>query len=435
MPGADSTTAIESVFRLEFPRLVAGLTRFTGDVAVAEELAQDALVDALAQWPEQGTPRNPGAWLMTVGKRKAIDRFRRDRTRDEKYSALAHEGAPPAGGSGGTDGRDGPPGTSGVFEDHIDDDILRLMFVSCHPVLSVKARTALTLRLVGGLTTTEIARAYVEPEPTVAQRIARAKQTISKAGVPFEVPEGEDRDARLGSVLEVIYLVFNEGYAATSGDGWMRPALCGEGLRLGRQLAVLAPDEPEVHGLVALMEIQSSRLHARIGPDGEPVLLHDQDRRLWDRLLIRRGLDALDRVAQLGGARGPYALQASIAACHAVAFRPEDTDWQRVVSLYGTLAEVAPSPIVELNRAVAVSMAAGPAAGLDVLDQLQATGRLDGYHLLPSVRGDLLAKLGRHDEAAAAFERAAALTRNASEQQLLTDRAGQSRRAASEPAT
>lgn len=420
VPGADSTTAIESVYRIEFPCLVAGLTRYVGDIGVAEELAQDALLDALAQWPADGTPRNPGAWLMTVGKRKAIDRFRRDRVRDGKYAQVRREDAVPELAS------KAPPGIAGVVDDEIDDDMLRMMFVACHPVLSVKARTSLTLRLVGGLSTSEIARAYLEPEPTVAQRIGRAKQTIAREQIPFEVPSGDDRAARLASVLEVVYLIFNEGYAATSGAEWTRPALCAEGLRLGRVLAQLAPDEPEVHGLVALMEIQSSRLRSRHGPGGEPVLLLDQDRRTWDRLLIDRGLDALGRVTELGGAHGPYALQASIAACHAVAFRPEDTDWERVVSLYGVLAQVSPSPIVELNRAVAVSMAFGPDAALELLDQLADTGTLDGYHLLHGVRGDLLEKTGRRDEAADEFTKAAALTDNDSERELMLRRAEQS---------
>lgn len=403
--------------RIEFAKLVAGLTRFVGDVGLAEELAQDALVDALVQWPAEGTPRNPGAWLMAVGKRKAIDRFRRDRTLADKYAQLGR------GGEENELSSVAPPGTSSAFEDHIDDDVLRLMFVACHPLLPVAARTALTLRLVGGLTTAEIARAYLEPEPTVKQRISRAKRTIAKAGIPFEVPEGDDRAARLGTVLEVVYLIFNEGYSATAGADWTRPALCAEALRLGRVLAELAPDEPEVHGLVALMEIQSSRLRARRGADGEPVLLLDQDRRTWDRLLINRGLAALERARGLDGERGPYALQAAIAACHAHAFRVEDTDWPRIVQLYGELAEVTPSPIVELNRAVAVSMAFGPAAGLDLVDQLAASGTLDGYHLLASVRADLLDKLGRPGEAAAELRHAASLTRNDQERQLLTERA------------
>jgi predicted RNA polymerase sigma factor len=354
---------------------------------------------------------------MTVGKRKAIDRFRRERTLDDRYAQLGREGGAHEARSAA------PPGTRGEFEDHIDDDVLRLMFVACHPILPVAARTALTLRLVGGLTTAEVARAYLEPEATVKQRILRAKRAIARAGVPFEVPGGDDRAARLGSVLEVIYLIFNEGYSATAGPDWTRPALCAEALRLGRVLAELAPDESEVHGLAALMEIQSSRLAARRGPDGEPVLLHLQDRRSWDRLLINRGLAALERVRALAGARGPYALQAAIAACHAVAFRVEDTDWPRVVTLYGELAEVAPSPIVELNRAVAVAMASGPQAGLDLVDRLGASGTLDGYHLLYGVRGDLLAKLGRSAEAAAEFRRAASLTGNERERRLLRARA------------
>lgn len=418
MPEVDPATAIEAAFRIEFPRLVAGLTRTTGDVALAEELAQDALVDALVQWPERGTPTNPGAWLMAVAKRKAIDRFRRDRTRDAKYAEIGRGEPGPSAESAA------PPGTDATLDDDIDDDVLRLVFVACHPVLSVPARTALTLRLVGGLTTAEIARAYLIPEATVKQRILRAKRTIADAAVPFEVPTGEDRAGRLASVLEVIYLVFNEGYTASAGSDWMRPGLCAEALRLGRVLSGLVPDEPEVHGLTALMEIQASRLHARVGPDGEPVLLVDQDRHRWDRLLIRRGHAALDRARDLGGEDGPYALQAAIAACHADAFRIEETDWPQVVALYGRLVEVAPSPIVELNRAVAVSMAFGPAPALDLVDQLVASGTLDGYHLLPGVRGDLLEKLGRTDEAAAEFRRAAALTDNASVQRLLLDRAG-----------
>ncbi len=418
MSSTDPTAAIEAVFRIEFARLVAGLTRFAGDVGVAEELAQDALVDALIQWRSEGIPRNPGAWLMTVGKRKAIDRFRRERNLDGKYAQIGRRDVVPDARSAA------PPGTHGAFEDHIDDDVLRLMFVACHPILSVPARTALTLRLVGGLTTAEIARAYLEPEPTVAQRIVRAKKAIGKAEIPFEVPEGVDRAARLGSVLQVIYVIFNEGYSATAGSDWMRPALCAEALRLGRVLGELAPEESEVQGLTALMEIQSSRLRARRGPGGRPVLLLDQDRRTWDRLLITRGLAALARARALGGERGPYALQAAIAACHVVAFRPEDTDWPKVVALYGELAEVTPSPIVELNRAVAVSMAFGPEAGLALVDQLRGTNTLDRYHLLHGVRGDLLDKLGRHEEATAEFTRAASLTQNASEHELLMARAG-----------
>lgn len=417
MTAPDSTAAIEAVFRIEFARLVGGLTRFVGDVGLAEDFAQEALLDALVQWPGKGMPRNPGAWLMAVGKRKAIDRFRRDRNLTAKYETLGRDQQPPEMVSSA------PLGTSGYVEDRVDDDVLRLMFVACHPVLPIAARTALTLRLVGGLTTAEIARAFVEPEATVKQRILRAKRTIAKAGVAFEVPEGDDRATRLGSVLEVVYLMFNEGYSATSGSDWTRPSLCAEALRLGRVVAALMPGEPEAHGLAALMEFQSSRLSARRGPDGEPVLLNDQDRRRWDRLLINRGLAALDRAAALDGTKGPYALQAAIAACHTAAVRADDTDWPRIVALYGELAEVAPSPIVHLNRAVAVSMAYGPQAGLDLVDQLCASGAIDRYHLLYGVRGDLLEKVGRSDEAATEFRRAASLTRNESEQRLLEARA------------
>jgi RNA polymerase sigma factor (sigma-70 family) len=411
VPATDSTAAAEAVFRIEFPRIVAGLTRYVGDIDLAEELAQDAMVDALRQWPREGTPDNPGAWLMTVGKRKAVDRFRRDRTREAKYAQL------------GTGPEVDDPFDDVSFEDHIDDDQLRLIFTACHPLLPVPARVALTLRLVGGLTTAEIARAYVLPEATIAQRIVRAKKTISNAGVPFEVPTGDDRAARLASVLEVVYLIYNEGYSATAGDDWLRPELCADALRLGRLLASLGPDEAEVHGLLALMEIQSSRLRARTGPTGEPILLLDQDRTQWDRLLINRGLASLARAEELAEQRGPYTLQAAIAACHARAFRPGETDWERVAMLYGELTEATPSPIVELNRAVAVSMAFGPAAGLDLVDQLVESGTLDRYHLLRSVRGDLLEKLGRREEAAAEFERAAALAQNARERQLSLDRA------------
>jgi RNA polymerase sigma factor (sigma-70 family) len=416
MPATDSTAALEAVFRIEFPRVVAGLTRYVGDIGVAEELAQDAVVDALRQWPGEGLPNNPGAWLMTVAKRKAVDLFRRNRTQAEKYEQMS---APHP--------IDEPPGDVD-FEDHIEDDQLRLMFMACHPVLSVPARVALTLRLVGGLTTAEIARAYVVPEATVAQRIVRAKKTLTTAQVPFEVPVGDDRAVRLGSVLEAVYLIYNEGYSATSGRDWLRPELCAEALRLGRGLAALIPDEPEVHGLVALLEIQSSRLHARTGPTGEPILLLDQDRRTWDRLLINRGLAALARAEDLDEHRGPYTLQAAIAACHARAFRPAETDWVRVAELYGELAEATPSPIVELNRAVAVSMAFGADAGLRLVDLLVESGTLDRYHLLRSVRGDLLDKLGRHAEAAAEFQDAAGLTQNARERQLSLDRAAHSMR-------
>ena len=398
---------------MEFPRVVATLARVTGDIDLAEELAQDALVDALRQWPREGTPANPGAWLTAVGKRKAIDRFRRDRTLADKYAQVAFLereyrvfADPPLPAA-----------------DTIVDDRLRLIFVACHPVLPVTARVALTLRLVGGLTAAEIARAYVVPEATIAQRIVRAKRTVANAGVPFEVPDGEARGERLGSVLEVIYLIFNEGYSATSGDDWLRPELCAEATRLGRVLVGLMPAEPEVHGLVALMELQSSRLKARVGPSGTPVLMADQDRRQWDRLLIARGEAALRRAGELSPIRGRYTLQAAIAACHARAFRPEETDWAEVVRLYGELAVAMPSPVVELNRAVAISNASGPAAALPIVDNLVDSALLDRYHLLHSVRGDLLEKLERHAEAAAAFGRASALARNVRERELLERRA------------
>jgi len=400
---------------MEWARLIAGLSRYTGDVGLAEELAQDAVVAALEQWPESGVPRSSGAWLMTVAKRRAIDLFRRNRDLQQKYAQIGR--ALEAEGDGVT------PDFDRAFSDDIDDDMLRLVFTACHPVLAVQARVALTLRLLGGLTTAEIARAYLLPEPTIAQRIVRAKRTLARAQVPFEVPGAAERPARLSSVLEIIYLIFNEGYSATAGDDWMRPALCEDAVRLGRILAQLAPDEPEVHGLVALLEIQASRVRARTGPSGQPVLLLDQDRARWDRLLINRGLAALARAEELGGARRPYALQAAIAACHARAFRPEDTDWVRITELYAVLAEVQPSPVIELNRAVALSMAFGPQAGLDLVDRLVAEPALRDYHLLPSVRGDLLMKLGRPDEASAEFERAAALTRNEQERELSAERA------------
>jgi RNA polymerase sigma-70 factor, ECF subfamily len=412
---SETHAAIEAVVRMESARLIAGLARYTGDVGLAEELAQDAVVAALEQWPESGVPRNSGAWLMTVAKRRAIDLFRRNRDLHEKYAQI--------GRTLEAEGDTVTPDFDAAFTDTIDDDLLRLIFTACHPVLPVQSRVTLTLRLLGGLTTAEIARAYLAPEPTIAQRIVRAKKTLAQAQVPFEVPATGERPARLSSVLEVIYLIFNEGYSATAGDDWMRPALCEDAVRLGRILAQLMPGEPEVHGLVALMEIQASRVRARTGPAGEPILLLDQDRRTWDRLLINRGLAALARAEELGGARGPYALQAAIAACHARAFRPEDTDWARITSLYATLAEVMPSPVIELNRAVAVSMAFGPQAGLDLLDQLATEPSLQGYHLLPSVRGDLLVKLGRPAEAQAEFERAAALTRNTPERELSLARA------------
>jgi len=408
--------AIETVIRLESARLIAGLARYAdGDIGVAEELAQDAVVAALEQWPRDGVPKNPGAWLMTVAKRRAVDQFRRNRDLERKYAEIGRDLE--SAESDGTDDFDR------AIADDIDDDLLRLIFTACHPVLTVQARVALTLRLLGGLTTAEIARAYLVPEPTIAQRIVRAKKTLASAHVRFETPDGQARPARLASVLEVIYLIFNEGYSATAGDDWMRPALCQEALRLGRVLAQLATDEPEVHGLVALMEIQSSRIAARTGPSGEPVLLLDQDRNRWDRLLIRRGLAALARATELGGDRGPYVLQAAIAACHARAFRPEETDWARITELYGVLAEVMPSPIVELNRAVALSMAFGPQAGLDLVDQIAGEPSLSGYHLLPSVRGDLLMKLGRTAEAQAEFRRASELTANARERELTEQRA------------
>jgi RNA polymerase sigma factor (sigma-70 family) len=406
---ADSTAAIETVFRLEFGRLVAGLARYVGDVSLGEELAQEALVDALKQWPVEGTPRNPGAWLMTVGKRKAIDLFRRNEILTRKYAEL----------SLGADG----PDLGDAADDEIPDDRLRLIFVACHPLLPVQARAALTLRLLGGLTTAEIGRAYLVSEATIAQRIVRAKKTIARAQVPFAVPASDEFAVRLESVLEVIYLIFNEGYSATAGVDWLRPELCTEALRLGRILAGLMPQEAEVHGLVALMEIQSSRLRARVGPGGAPVLLLDQDRRRWDQLLINRGLVALARAQALAEAPGPYTLQAAIAACHARAFSPEQTDWRHLAALYEVLAETRPSPIVELNRAVAVSMAYGPRLALDLVDQIVATQTLDGYHLLHNVRGDLLDKLGRHAEAATEFHRSAELATNSAERNLSMQRA------------
>ena len=421
MPATYSTTAIEAVYRVEFPRVVAVLAAFTGDIALAEELAQDALVDALRQWPRDGTPRNPGAWLTTVGKRRAIDAIRRDHTLAAKYTQIGRE----LEVHPDLDGADAVLGA--VSNEEIDDDRVRLIFVACHPILAVPARVALTLRVVGGLTVPEIARAYVVTEATIAQRIVRAKRAIARAGVPFEVPVGEDRSSRLAAVLEVIYLVFNEGYAATAGEDWVRPELCGEALRLGRVLAALVPNEPEVHGLVALMEFQSSRLRSRIGPTGAPVLLLDQDRRTWDRLHIGRGEAALVRADELTTTRGPYTLQAAIAACHARSFRPEETDWDELVALYTALARATPSPIVELNRAVAVSWASGSADALALVDVLAGTGTLERYHLLYSVRGDLLDRLGRHGEAVSEFERAAALATNGQERTLLSQRARTSR--------
>jgi RNA polymerase sigma-70 factor (ECF subfamily) len=411
---SEAQRTIDAVWRIESPRLIAGLARIVRDVGLAEELAQDALVAALERWPESGVPLNPGAWLMATAKHRAIDRLRRRKLLERKHAEIGRELE---------DEQMAMPDFDTALDDDIGDDLLRLVFTSCHPVLSTEARVALTLRLLGGLATDEIARAFLVPEPTVAQRIVRAKRTLAEARVPFEVPTGAELAVRLASVLEVIYLVFNEGYAATAGGDWMRPALCEEALRLGRILAELAPQEPEVHGLVALMEIQASRAAARTGASGEPVLLLDQDRARWDQLLIRRGLAALERAEALGGALGPYALQAAIAACHARARIPEETDWPRIVALYDALAELTPSPVVELNRAVAVAMAFGPAAGLELVDALTAEPALESYHLLPSVRGDLLAKLGRFTEARAEFERAAALTRNAREIHLLLKRA------------
>ena len=411
--------AIDAVWRIESPRLIAGLARIVRDVGVAEDLAQDALVAALEQWPKSGVPDNPGAWLMAAAKNRAIDHFRRSTRLERKHEELGRELA--------TREMVVPDLTS-ALDDDVGDDLLRLVFVSCHPVLSTEARVALTLRLLGGLTTEEIARAFLVPEPTIAQRIVRAKRTLAEKRVPFEVPRGPELAARLSSVLEVIYLIFNEGYSATAGDDWMRPALCEDALRLGRVLAELAPREPEVHGLVALMEIQASRSGVRVGPSGEPILLFDQNRARWDQLLIGRGLAALGRSETLTagndrGPRGPYALQAAIAACHARARTPEETDWAQIVTLYAELARLAPSPVVELNRAVALAMAFGPAAGLEVVDALASEPSLESYHLLPSVRGDLLKKLGRLDEAREEFERAAGLTRNRRERELLIGRA------------
>ncbi|HEX8432724.1 MAG TPA: RNA polymerase sigma factor [Longimicrobium sp.] len=415
MSASETHRAIDAVWRIESARLIAGLTRMVRDVGLAEDLAQDALVAALERWPETGVPDNPGAWLMTTAKRRAIDQLRRRTLHAEREGQLAVEIEAQLDAA--------TPDLDAALDDHVGDDLLRLVFTACHPVLSTEARVALTLRLIGGLTTEEIARAFLAPVPTIAQRIVRAKRTLTEARVPFEVPRGPELAERLASVLEVVYLIFNEGYSATAGDDWMRPALCEDALRLGRILAGLAPREPEVHGLVAMMEIQASRLGARVTPSGEPVLLLEQDRARWDQLLIRRGLAALARAEQLGGALGTYALQAAIAACHARARTPDATDWTRIAALYGALARVAPSPVVELNRAVAVSMAFGPAAGLELADGLAAEPSMRGYHLLPSVRGDFLARLGRADEARAEFERAASITRNSRERELLLARA------------
>lgn len=409
----DSThRAIDAVWRIESARLIGGLARIVRDIGIAEELAQDALVAALQQWPESGVPRNPGAWLMATAKHRAIDVLRRNKRFESKRAALTLELESKQEGQMGND-----------MGSDTGEDLLGLVFTACHPVLSSDARVALTLRVVGGLTTDEIARAFIVPEPTIAQRIVRAKRTLAEKKVPFEVPGGAELTARLSSVLEVIYLIFNEGYSATAGDDWMRPSLCDDALRLGRMLAELAPREPEVHGLVALMEIQASRAHARVNRSGQPILLLDQNRALWDQLLIRRGLAALDRAAKLARARGPYVLQAAIVACHARARTAGETDWARIATLYGELARLMPSPVIELNRAVAIGMAAGPQAGLDLVDALASDEYLRTYHLLPSVRGDLLARLGRVKEAAAEFERAAAMTRNARERTLLLSRA------------
>ena len=407
--------AIDAVWRIESARIIAGLTRIVRDVGVAEELAQDALVAALEQWPQSGIPDNPGAWLMAAAKHRAIDHFRRNKLLERKHQEFGRELE--------AQQEMAVPDLDAALDDDVGDDLLRLVFISCHPVLSSEARVALTLRLLGGLTTDEIARAFLVPEPTVAQRIVRAKRVLSEARVPFEIPRKAELATRLASVLEVIYLIFNEGYAATAGDDWMRPELCEGALRLGRILAELAANEPEVHGLVALMEIQASRSHARIGPSGEPILLLEQNRALWDQLLIRRGLAALERAEKLGGSQGPYALQAAIAACHARALTGQETEWTRIVTLYEALARLTPSPVVELNRAVAVTMAFGPAAGLELVDALTSVPSLKVYHLLPSVRGDLLKKLGRLDEARAEFERAASLARNTRERELLHERA------------
>jgi RNA polymerase sigma factor (sigma-70 family) len=426
MTNTDAHRAIDAVWRIESARLIAGLARMLRDVGLAEELAQDALVIALEKWPQTGVPDNPGAWLMATAKHRAIDRLRRSKLQQRKHEELGYELE--------REWEDATAKLEAAMDDDIGDDLLRLVFTACHPLLSMEARVALTLRLLGGLTTDEIARAYLVPEATVAQRIVRAKRTLSEANVPFEVPRGDELAERLSSVLGVIYLIFNEGYSATAGDDWVRPALCEEALRLGRIVAELAPEEAEVHGLVALMEIQASRLRARTDPAGAPILLLDQDRSRWDQLLIQRGFAALLRARQLGGGLGPYALQAAIAACHARARTADQTDWETIAALYGTLLQSNPSPIVELNRAVAVSMASGPAAGLALVDRLISEPVLANYHLLPSVRGDLLAKLGRHEEARIEFERAAGMTRNAREREFLLTRSHFSAREATQSA-
>jgi RNA polymerase sigma factor (sigma-70 family) len=422
MSASESHRAIDAVWRIESPRLIAGLTRMVRDVGLAEELAQDALVAALESWPESGVPDNPGAWLMATAKHRALDRLRQKKMLERKHEELGREIE-----------EEDAPDLDAALDDDVGDDLLRLVFISCHPVLSTEARVALTLRLIGGLTTEEIARAFLVPESTVAQRIVRAKRTLAEAHVPFEVPRGADLAGRLSSVIEVVYLVFNEGYSATAGDDWMRPALCEDALRLGRVLAELVPAEPEVHGLVALMEIQASRTRARVGPSGEPVLLLDQDRARWDHVLIRRGLAALEHAEALGAPLGPYTLQAAIAACHARARTAAETDWARIAALYDALAQLAPSPVVELNRGVAYAMAFGPAAGLEIVDGLASERVLQSYHLLPSVRGDLLVKLGRFEEARGELERAASLTRNVLERDLLLERAAACARALAGP--
>lgn len=417
MAVSDTHRTIDAVWRIESARVIAGLARMVRDVGLAEELAQDALVAALEQWPDSGVPDNPGAWLMAIAKRRAIDHFRRQERLDRKVGELGRELETDSDATSDMDA------AIASMDDDIGDDLLGLVFTACHPALSTESRVALTLRVLGGLKTEEIARAFLVTESTVAQRIVRAKRTLADERIPFEVPQGPERAGRLSSVLEVIYLIFNEGYSATAGDDWMRPALCEEALRLGRILAELMPTEPEVHGLVALMEIQASRSRARTGPSGEPIPLLEQNRGRWDQLLIQRGFAALLRADQIGARLGPYVVQAAIAACHARARTPEETDWSRIATLYEALATLTPSPVVELNRAVALGMASGPAAGLELVDTLRAEPSLKGYHLLPSVRGDLLAKLGRHDEARAEFERAASLTRNEQERRVLLERA------------
>lgn len=421
---SDVQRTIDAIYRIEAPRLIAVLVRMVRDVGLAEELAQDALVTALERWPEAGIPDNPGAWLTATAKRRAIDLLRRDKLLARKHDELVHE----------LDDEHDPRSTiEDALDDDVGDDLLRLIFIACDPVLSTEARVALTLRLLSGLTTEEIARAFLVPEPTIAQRIVRAKRTLGEAGLPFELPRGAEREARLSSVLEIIYLVFNEGYSATAGDDWMRPALVADALRLGRVLAELVPGEPEVHGLVALMELSAARTPARVGPSGEPILLLEQNRARWDQILIRRGLAALARAEDLGGERGPYALQAAIAACHARARRAEDTDWARIATLYAQLAQITGSPVVELNRAMAVAMAFGPAAGLDILDALSDEPSLARYHLFSGARGDLLAKLGRFDEARTELERAASLTKNAREQEVYRQRADACARGEAQP--